>query len=727
MDVTELLRDLNTDQQAAVTAPLSAVRVLAGAGSGKTRVLVQRIAWLIEVEGVSPWSIMAVTFTNKAAGEMRARVEQQLGNGLGGFWIGTFHAICHRFLRLHWAEAKLSQAFQVMDSDDQQRLVKRLIRAQGLDEKKWPHRQACHFINQHKDEGRRARHIDDGGDPMLKVWLAIYAAYETACVRAELVDFGELLLRTVETLRDNASLLQHYQTRFQHILVDEFQDTNAVQYAWLKLLSAGSGHAFVVGDDDQSIYGWRGARIANILNFDHDFEDTQTIRLEQNYRSTAIILAAANAVIANNRDRLGKNLWTEDKEGELIQSYAAYNEYDEARWVIETIVQYQAQGGARRECAILYRSNAQSRLFEEALIQQAIPYKVYGGLRFFERAEIKDALSYVRLMANRHDDVAFERAVNTPPRGIGLTTLEKIRATAREQALSLWQAVAFMLTHKQLSSRAGGALVQFMQLIEQLVESSRDLMLHQQIEAAIERSALKALYAQEKSGKGEDRIENLEELVRAAEHFEAPQETEAGELSTMDNMHAFLSNAALEAGDQQAEAWEDCVQLMTLHSAKGLEFSQVFLVGLEDGLFPSQQSAQDTSKLEEERRLAYVGITRAEQKLHLSFAEKRLWHGSEIRLPPSRFLEEIPKDLIHNVRPRMQLARPMLARQHKTGMVQVEKAGQQFGLGQTVLHSHFGEGVILRFEGSGEHTRVSVRFAEGEKILVLAYAPLTAA
>ena len=751
MDVSHLLDDLNAAQREAVSAPPGNYLVLAGAGSGKTRVLIHRIAWLLELEHASPWSILAVTFTNKAAGEMRARCESLIAQGTRGLTVGTFHGIAHRLLRQHWREARLPQTFQILDSDDQQRLIKRTIAALGLDEARFPPRQAAWFINSAKDEGKRPDAFEHNGNPLTRTLLDIYRAYEDTCQRSGLVDFAELLLRSHELwLTDNA-LLAHYRERYRHLLIDEFQDTNTIQYAWIRVLAGQTSQVFVVGDDDQAIYGWRGARVENVQHFLHDFPDAKTIRLEQNYRSTATILGAANAIIANNPQRLGKQLWTAGQTGEPIALYAAYNEQDEARFVIERIREYTQHGSAARDCAILYRSNAQSRNFEEQLIQHDIRYRVYGGLRFFDRAEIKDALAYLRLVANRLDDAAFERTVNTPLRGIGERTIDALRQRARREASSLWDAALAELKHMQLAGRAKNALRGFIELIEGLaldcaghgiqhldlvdqqplsasatdasfprLEPHDSISLSEQIDHAIQRSGLRDYYEADSRGSAESRVENLDELVNVASRFERlPEDIEAG----FSELTAFLAHAALEAGESQGEAWEDCVQLMTLHSAKGLEFPLVFLVGLEDGLFPSQRSLDEPGRLEEERRLAYVGITRARETLVLSYAESRRLHGVESYNRPSRFLHELPRELLHEVRPRVQVSRPLSANHYNSGDLDVAP----LRLGQRVRHSSFGEGVVIDAEGSGAHARVQVNFENaGAKWLVLAYANLSA-
>ena len=719
MDVSRILDPLNEPQRQAVTAPAQgSTLVLAGAGSGKTRVLVHRIAWLLAVEGVSPWGIMAVTFTNKAAAEMRGRIERILGTPVGGMWVGTFHGLAHRLLRAHWQDAGLPQSFQILDSDDQHRLIRRILRALELDESRWPPRQVQWFINANKDEGARPEHLQSNGDPYQEQMIRIYGAYEDACRRAGLVDFAELLLRAHEVCRDQPHVLAHYRERFRHVLVDEFQDTNAIQYAWLRLLVGERGNLFVVGDDDQSIYGWRGARVENLHQFQRDFPGTLLIRLEQNYRSTGTILKAANQLIAHNQDRLGKELWTADDAGEPLTLYAAFNEQDEARFVIDRIREWIEHGNQRAEVAVLYRSNAQSRTFEELLMSQGIPYRVYGGLRFFERAEIKDALAYLRLLENRADDAAFERVINVPPRGIGDRSVTQVRTVARERERSLWQALGAVVDEKQLPARAVNALAAFQKLITELEVQVHNLELFEQVQSVIEASGLIDYHGREKGEKGQARVENLEELVNAARAFEyAPEEEPA-----MGPLAAFLAHAALEAGEGQADAWEDCVQLMTLHSAKGLEFPVVFLCGLEEGLFPHQRSVEEPGRLEEERRLCYVGMTRARRKLYLSYAESRRLHGTENYSVPSRFIREIPAELLEEVRPRASIARPAYSSQPAARIVDLEPELQ---LGQRVRHAKFGEGVVLNYEGRGATARVQVNFEDnGSKWLVLAYAKL---
>ncbi|MBT3058281.1 MAG: DNA helicase II [Candidatus Thiodiazotropha sp.] len=717
MDVSPILDPLNDAQREAVTAPLGSLLVLAGAGSGKTRVLVHRIAWLLAAESASPWSILAVTFTNKAAREMRYRIENLLGQPLGGMWVGTFHGLAHRLLRGHWKEAGLPQSFQILDADDQFRLIKRLLKNLDLDEARWPPRQIQWFINGRKDEGLRAQHLDDGGDPYQRQMIRLYSEYQDACDRGGQVDFAELLLRAHELWRERPDILQHYQQRFQHILVDEFQDTNSIQYAWLRMLAGPRNNLFVVGDDDQSIYGWRGARVENIQSFQTHFERATLVRLEQNYRSTGNILNAANALINNNPSRLGKQLWTQDGDGEPIRLYAAFNEIDEARFVVERIRQFIDEGNNRSEAAILYRTTAQSRLFEEALIQAAIPYRVYGGLRFFERAEIKDALAYLRLLGNQQDDGAFERAVNMPPRGIGPKTMDTVRAHARDFDCSLWQAAADLLQGGAMAKRAATALQGFLDLVEELQVNCANLSLPEQVEQMLAASGLPDHFDKSRDGKGIDRKENLEELVNATRQFGY----EVDEADEMDELSGFLTHAALEAGEAQGDPSESCVQLMTLHSAKGLEFPLVFLVGMEEGLFPHSMSADDPARLEEERRLCYVGVTRAMRELYLCHAESRRLHGSDSYPLPSRFIREMPAELMAEVR-----AGPGIGQPHYGSAPYLEVAEQSgFSLGQRVRHAKFGEGVVLNAEGQGRSARVQVNFEEvGSKWLVVAYANL---
>ena len=755
-----LVEALNPAQREAVTAPPEHRLVLAGAGSGKTRVLTHRIAWLMAVENVSPHSLLAVTFTNKAANEMRGRIEQLVNVPVRAMWVGTFHGLAHKLLRLHWREARLVQNFQILDADDQQRLVKRVLKNLDMPEDRYTPKMVTGWINAQKEEGRRPHAMADQGDYTQRQLVRAYTAYQQQCEQQGLVDFAELLLRAYELFRDVADVRAHYHRKFRHVLVDEFQDTNTLQYLWLRLICGDDGKIFAVGDDDQSIYGWRGAKVENIQKLSRDYPGIELVRLEQNYRSTATILKAANGLIAHNSGRLGKNLWTEDREGEAIQLYAAYNEYDEAEFVVQRMRDYLDGRGRYADLAVLYRSNAQSRVLEEMLIRARLPYRIYGGLRFFERMEVKDALAWLRLLANREDDSSFERALTTPPRGVGATSIEKLRAFAREHGLSLWKAAR---NGAAALGRTSGALGLFLDQIDLLDQQTRELPLAQKMEKLIERSGLKEHFRKEKGEQAEARLENLDELVNAAKSFERPDE------EGIDPVLSFLTHAALEAGEGQATAGEDAVQLMTLHSAKGLEFPVVFMVGLENGLFPSMR-AVDEGNLEEERRLCYVGITRARQQLTISYAESRRIHGVEQICAPSQFLKEIPTETLVETRPRAGVLRGSMGVQSgrgsygaggfgggapRSGMgsgyehgnawrerqqegynlsrpalssrMTAEVAFGGFKLGQRVGHPSFGEGTILSFDGEGERARVEIRFANaGTKWLMLAMAKLSA-
>ncbi len=721
MDISHIFNDLNDAQREAVAASPGPLLILAGAGSGKTRVLTSRIAYLVEGHGVSPLSILAVTFTNKASREMRSRIEDILGLPMGGMWIGTFHSLAHRLLRQHYQEANLPQAFQILDSDDQLRMIKRCLKEMALDEAYWPPKQIQWYISGHKEEGRRPANIPQSNDPQQQTLLAVYSHYETLCQRFGLIDFSELLLRAFELLKNNEVLRERYQQRFQHVLVDEFQDTNTIQYSWLRLLVAKSHNLFAVGDDDQSIYGWRGAKVENILQFEQDFPETKTVRLEQNYRSTTSILDAANAVIQNNDTRLGKNLWTASGEGEPVKLYTAYDERDEARFVIDQIQSWINDGGSRNDVAILYRSNAQSRTFEEQLMQAGMPYKVYGGLRFFERAEIKDALAYLRICTRSDDDPSFERVVNTPTRGIGNKTVDLVREYARGNQISLWDAANQLTSSSQLTSRAATALSGFINLVQEIRSQIEDQDLYQQIEIMLDLSKLIEHFQKEKGEKGQARVENLQELVTAARGYEI-EETE----DDLPPMASFLAHAALEAGEGQAEEWEDCVQLMSLHTAKGLEFPLVFLTGLEEGLFPHQRSLDEgAGRLEEERRLCYVGMTRAKEQLWLSHAEMRRLYGAEKYTSPSRFLSEIPDELLVSVRAKPKNGYSAPSRQ--SSWVDDQSAHESgIAVGMQVSHPKFGAGMVTNLEGNGEYARIQINFTDlGSKWLVLAYANLT--
>ena len=724
MDITHILEGLNEAQRAAVSAPLENALVIAGAGSGKTRVLVHRIAWLIDVERVSPQSILAVTFTNKAAAELRSRTEALLNISSRSMWVGTFHSLAHRLLRMHWSEAKLPQNFQIIDSDDQVRLIKRIMKSQDIDEKKWPARQACWFINSQKDEGRRAAQLVDEGDLFTLTHKRIYQAYEEVCDRGGLVDFAELLLRSHELWLNEPALLQHYQGRFQHLLVDEFQDTNSIQYAWLRVLAGEQGKIMAVGDDDQSIYGWRGAKIENIHAFTSDFKDVVTVRLEQNYRSTQTILEAANSLIQRNTNRLGKELWSAGEAGDQIKVYAGFNDLDEARFIAERIQQWMENGGSPSDAAILYRSNAQSRVLEEALLRADIPYQIYGGQRFFERAEIKNALAYMRLIEDRQSDPAFERVVNLPPRGIGDKTLEGLRGLAREQGVSLWQAARQGLQGGAFTARVQGALGNFLKLIDDMADAVAPMGLHELAEHAIEVSGLMTYHGQERGERGLARQENLQELVTACRQFSGEMvfPLENSDRAEQSALQEFLDQMALDAGDRQS-AQGPSVQMMTLHSAKGLEFPIVFLAGMEEGLFPHRMSAEEPGRMEEDRRLAYVGITRAMSALYLTYAESRRLHGQESYNRPSRFLLEIPEKLLSEVRIKAGVHTP---RSPSYGITDDDTTVSGLRMGQRVQHGKYGEGIVMQFEGGGDRAKVQVNFDEGAKWLMMAYANLQA-
>lgn len=727
MDASQLVENLNDAQRQAVTAEPGNQLILAGAGSGKTRVLVHRIAWLVQTQGVSPYSVLAVTFTNKAAREMRARLDESFRDSgtpinTHSMWVGTFHGLAHRLLKAHWKDANLPQNFQILDSDDQLRLIKRVYQNLELDTEQWPPKQAQWFINGKKDEGLRVQHLQASSDPFTSTMTSVYTAYEAACQRGGLVDFAELLLRAHELWLNNPAILAHYQERFPYILVDEFQDTNSVQYAWLRVLAGDTSFVTAVGDDDQSIYGWRGAKVENIRRFSEEYPSTTTFKLEQNYRSTGHILNAANAVISHNPSRLGKELWTDGEDGEPISLYAAFNEQDEARFIVERINEWVAKDRRKDSCAILYRSNAQSRVLEEALLREGVPYRIYGGQRFYDRLEIKNALSYMRLAVNRDDDPAFERVVNTPTRGIGGKTVEDIRAYAREHECSMWRACEQMIANSVMTARAGNAVAGFLKLIETLAKQSDQLALEQLAESVLETTGLLEFHKKEKGERGQTRVENLGELVAACREFTAPEEEQS-------ILQQFLDTAALDAGDAQADEFEDAVQLMTLHSAKGLEFPLVFMAGVEENLFPHKMSVEDPDRLEEERRLAYVGITRAMEKLFITYAETRRLHGGETYNALSRFVKEIPNEHLEEVRIKRTVTRPARKAPAKPKGLRLSDSGADTGfrLGQRVTHAKFGEGLIVHFEGSGLSTRVQINFAdEGVKWLVVKYAKLEA-
>ena len=722
MDISFLLDSLNEPQREAVASEPANLLILAGAGSGKTRVLVHRMAWLMMVEHVSPYAILAVTFTNKAAYEMRARIESLRGTPSGNMWVGTFHGLSHRLLRAHWQEAKLPEAFQIMDGDDQYRLIRRIQRNLDLDESKWPPKQAQWFINKCKEEGQRAKDVvNHDYSYFTETMQRIYTEYESICEHSGLVDFAELLIRSLELFKNNDDIRHHYQQRFQHILVDEFQDTNTMQYAWLKMLKSPSAYIVAVGDDDQSIYSWRGAKVENMHRFTTDMDQVKTIRLEQNYRSTQTILTAANAVITHNKGRLGKNLWTQDGAGEKITVYAAFNERDEAYFMAATVQDIIRQGYRYDEVAVLYRSNAQSRILEEQLLDLQIPYRIYGGQKFFERAEIKDALAYLRLLMNPLDDAAFERIINTPTRGIGNTTLNKVREQAQAQQLSLWESVVLALQNDDFSARAAAALNDFIQLMTSLNDEIKDRDLDVQVDLVLRKTGLLAFYQKDRTETGMSRVENLEELIAATSQYKPDESVEHVNLMT-----AFLSHVALETGEGQEEQNSNCVSLMTLHASKGLEFPVVFMVGMEENLFPHKMSVEERNGLEEERRLCYVGMTRAMKKLYITYADSRRLYGMEQFNRPSRFIAEIPPDLLHAVRPTTKVTYSAPSSSNQTWQ-RVSDTDTGFKIGQRVVHAKFGEGVIINFEGNGEHARVQVKFKDvGSKWLVASFAKLEA-
>ena len=727
MDITHILDGLNERQREAVTAPVGNLLVVAGAGSGKTRVLVHRIAWLIEAEGASPHSVLAVTFTNKAAAEMRSRTEALLDAPPRAMWVGTFHGIAHRLLRMHWQDAALPQNFQIIDSDDQQRLVRRVLRSLDLDEQRWPPRQACGFINGQKDEGRRAHEVVTGGDHYLVTQQKIYAAYEEVCRAGGVVDFAELLLRCHEMWLERPDVLEHYRNRFAHVLIDEFQDTNTIQYASVRVLAGDRSSVMAVGDDDQSIYGWRGAKIENIHRFSQDFRDTRIVRLEQNYRSTGTILKAANGLIDNNTDRLGKELWTASGDGDPILVHDAYNEVEEARFVADRSHEWIDGGSGADEIAVLYRSNAQSRPLEEAFLRAEIPYRIYGGLRFFERAEIKNALAYMRMMNQRHADVAFERIVNLPPRGIGPKSVDAVRGLARERGVSLWQASKEGIAEGRFPGRAATVLGAFVALIDDMAAEAGTHSLREIAQVCIEASGLMDYHKKEPGERGLARKENLEELVAACRRFETDRvfpldaRGDGGGEEDGSVLDDFLDQAALESGEYQAETGA-AVQMMTLHSAKGLEFPLVFITGMEEGLFPSRNSDGEPGRMEEERRLAYVGITRAMRQLYLTRAETRWMYGTDSYNPASRFLFELPDDTWQEVRLGGAVKR---ARFGAPAPRDIDADDGALRIGQRVHHGKFGEGIVMQSEGHGERARVQVNFAQaGAKWLMLGFANL---
>ncbi|MEN6587181.1 MAG: DNA helicase II [Sulfuricella sp.] len=711
---TPLLRGLNPEQLAAVTLPHESALILAGAGSGKTRVLTTRIAHLIQSGQASPNGIFAVTFTNKAAKEMLARLAALLPINTRGMWIGTFHGLANRMLRAHHREAGLPALFQILDSADQLGAIKRLLKALNVDDEKYPPKQLQHFINGCKEEGLRA-HMVEAFDPYSRKQRELYAAYDEQCQREGVVDFAELLLRCYELLQRETALRQHYQSRFRHVLVDEFQDTNHLQYQWLKLLAGEQAAVFAVGDDDQSIYAFRGARVGNMADFERDFQVEKVIRLEQNYRSHGNILDAANALIRHNQSRLGKNLWTAEGSGEPIRVFEAHSDYEEASFIVDEVKALQREGVPLSGIALLYRSNAQSRVLEHALFNAAVPYRVYGGLRFFERQEIKHALAYLRLIGNSNDDGALLRVINFPTRGIGARSLESLQEIARSEGVSLWQAAQL----KRMSGKAGATISAFTALIESMRETCAALPLPEQVEHMLDHSGLVAHYKSEKEGA--DRLENLNELINAAAGFELEHSAEDVD-GTPDALTAFLTHASLEAGEHQAEAGQEALQLMTVHAAKGLEFHAVFISGLEEGLFPHENAAKERDGVEEERRLMYVAITRARRRLYISFADSRMLHGQLRYGIASRFLEELPPQLLKRINHSgaTQPVQQPTANSAATG-------ASGWHIGQAVSHPKFGPGIIINSEGRGADARVQVSFSHaGVKWLALEYAKLEA-
>ncbi len=731
------LSGLNEHQLEAVTLPHQSALILAGAGSGKTRVLTTRMAWLIQTGQVSPMSVLAVTFTNKAAKEMLTRLTAMLPINTRGMWVGTFHGLCNRMLRAHYREAGLPQLFQILDTQDQLAVVKRLLKGMNLDEERYPPRQAQWFIAAQKEEGKRADKVEPYDDFSRRM-VEVYAEYDRQCQREGVVDFAELLLRSYELLARNQSLRDHYAGRFRHILVDEFQDTNRLQYRWLQLLAGQNNAIFAVGDDDQSIYGWRGATTANMQDLQRDFHIERVIKLEQNYRSHGNILDAANALIGHNRKRLGKNLWTEDAKGEPLRVFEAATDYEESAYIVEEVRNLRASGERLADIAVLYRSNAQSRVIEHALFTASMPYRVYGGLRFFERQEIKHALAYLRLVANQDDDGALLRVINFPTRGIGARSLEQLQGMARESGTTLWAAACA----NTLSGKAAASIAAFVKLIEAMRGATAGLPLPEAIAHVVEHGGLIAHYRNEKEGA--DRLENLDELVNAAAMFVEERATQmpaegAPPEEEMDELTAFLAHAALEAGEHQAEAGADALQLMTVHSAKGLEFHAVFITGLEEGLFPHENSMAEAEGVEEERRLMYVALTRARRRLYLLLAQSRMLHGQTRYNVPSRFFRELPEALLQRVnhtRPASSYARqgspsygaPARSLSGQSTAPSLQSRDFPWRIGQAVTHAKFGAGVIVNAEGGGDDARVQVNFRDsGLKWLALTYAKLEAA
>ena len=719
MDVSNILNELNDRQRDAVTSEAPSLLVLAGAGSGKTRVLVHRVAWIVEAMQSNPNSVMAVTFTNKAANEMKSRIQELLQSPLADLWCGTFHGLAHRTLKRFYKEANLISTFTVLDAEDQLRVIKRICKDNNLEESSWPAKQIQWQINSWKDAGKRPKNVDDNKDFYAETVKKIYSQYDEICKKDSLVDFAELLLKSYELLKSNKKVRDFFHRRFRHILIDEFQDTNVIQYAWLNEVASKEASITAVGDDDQSIYGWRGAKVGHLEDFKTKHKHNATIRLEQNYRSTSIILNAANALIENNQARLGKNLWTESNEGEQITLYQAFNEQDEARFVAEIIKSWMDGGELFSDSAVIYRSNAQSRAIEEALLRANIPYRIYGGLRFYDRLEIKNAISYLRIIFNPHDNPAFERSVANPTRGVGAKTLAKIRSLANKHNISYIQASSKMIDENVISGRGANGLKKFLEIILGLCGKIDDISLSEIVGSILEQSGLIQFHEKEPGEKGKTRKENLEELLSAAKNFEM---SFSDDKTNREITEQFLSNVSLDAGDRQADEFDDAVQLMTLHSAKGLEFPLVFMTGLEETLFPHGRSMESPDQLEEERRLCYVGITRAMKKLYLTYAESRRLHGNDIFNPPSRFIKEIPSECIMEIRPKASVTMPYSRNESKP--IDFE---DQIGiaLGQKVQHPKFGQGIVLNYEGAGESARVQVNFeSAGTKWLVLSFANL---
>ena len=721
MDVSHILDNLNDDQRNAVTSEKQHLLVLAGAGSGKTRVLVHKVAWEVEALGKNPSSIMAVTFTNKAANEMRSRIETLLQSQIFDSWVGTFHGLSHKLLKRFHKEADLSSGFTILDSDDQLRIIKRISKEFNLDEATWPARQSQWQINSWKDEGIRSSKVNEDGDFYTETVNKIYKEYEETCNRDDLVDFGELILKSYEVIKKSPSVKTFFESRFESVLIDEFQDTNTIQYKWLQEIASAKTKITAVGDDDQSIYGWRGAKVEHVNSFTEDYNNTEVIRLEQNYRSTSVILNAANSLIDNNKDRLGKNLWTEKIDGENIILYQAYNEQDEARYVADVLKDWMHKGGAYEETAILYRSNAQSRAIEEALLRISIPYRIYGGLRFYERLEIKNAIAYLKVIFNNNDNPSFERSVSNPTRGVGEKTLNKIRQTSKKYNISYIKASAKLIDEGNISGRGGAGLKDYLEFVAGCKNFIEENTLSELMELIIKETGLYAYHGKEAGEKGKTRTENLEELITATKNFE---QSIKEEITNSQIAEKYLDIISLDSGDRQASEHDDAAQLMTMHSAKGLEFKLVILTGLEESLFPHGRSMESSSQLEEERRLCYVAITRAMEKLYITHAESRRLHGTDTFNPPSRFLKEIPKDLIDEIRPRAQTNIPYNRKDFNETKIEFE-IDIGISLGQKVRHKKFGEGIVLNYEGSGESARVQVNFEDsGTKWLVMSYANL---